>query len=221
MREWDAPELADILVSELLGSFGDNELSPECLDGARRFLKRDGGISIPAEYVSLAAPLSSQKLHMEVRNFRDDKAWEMPYVACLHNHALLAEPRPCMHFRHPEWAAAGAADAPPDNRRHALLRFRARSAGLVHGFAGYFECRLYRDVFISIAPETHSPGMFSWFPIFFPIRTPLYVREGDTIEIHVWRCVTPGKVWYEWAFTSPGPTEIHNSAARSYHIGTS
>ena len=39
MREWSAPEKADILVSELLGSFGDNELSPECLDGAQRFLK--------------------------------------------------------------------------------------------------------------------------------------------------------------------------------------
>ena len=66
MREWDAPEKvgfrvvvardlmvvksfrefifliypqADILVSELLGSFGDNELSPECLDGAQSFLK--------------------------------------------------------------------------------------------------------------------------------------------------------------------------------------
>ena len=38
MREWAAPEKADILVSELLGSFGDNELSPECLDGAQRFL---------------------------------------------------------------------------------------------------------------------------------------------------------------------------------------
>lgn len=33
------PPQADILVSELLGSFGDNELSPECLDGAQRFLK--------------------------------------------------------------------------------------------------------------------------------------------------------------------------------------
>jgi protein arginine N-methyltransferase 5 len=37
-------------VSELLGSFGDNELSPECLDGAQRFLKQDG-ISIPSSYV--------------------------------------------------------------------------------------------------------------------------------------------------------------------------
>ena len=39
MRQWKAPELADIIVSELLGSFGDNELSPECLDGAQRFIK--------------------------------------------------------------------------------------------------------------------------------------------------------------------------------------
>jgi type II protein arginine methyltransferase len=40
MRSLVIPEPADIVVSELLGSFGDNELSPECLDGAMRFLKR-------------------------------------------------------------------------------------------------------------------------------------------------------------------------------------
>lgn len=39
MREWEPSEKADILVSELLGSVGDNELSPECLDGAQRLLK--------------------------------------------------------------------------------------------------------------------------------------------------------------------------------------
>jgi protein arginine N-methyltransferase 5 len=39
MRSWNCPEKCDILVSELLGSFGDNELSPECLDGAQRLLK--------------------------------------------------------------------------------------------------------------------------------------------------------------------------------------
>ena len=41
MRKVSLPEEADIVVSELLGSFGDNELSPECLDGAMRFLKRE------------------------------------------------------------------------------------------------------------------------------------------------------------------------------------
>ena len=39
MRSWQPECKADIMVSELLGSFGDNELSPECLDGAQRYLK--------------------------------------------------------------------------------------------------------------------------------------------------------------------------------------
>lgn len=47
MREWNPPENADIVVSELLGSFGDNELSPECLDGIQRFLK---GITLCYKY---------------------------------------------------------------------------------------------------------------------------------------------------------------------------
>jgi type II protein arginine methyltransferase len=42
MRSVELPQKIDILVSELLGSFGDNELSPECLDGAMRFMKREG-----------------------------------------------------------------------------------------------------------------------------------------------------------------------------------
>ena len=66
MRSWQAPEQADILVSELLGSFGDNELSPECLDGAQRFLKRDG-ISIPCAYTSHLQPITSAKLYSEVQ----------------------------------------------------------------------------------------------------------------------------------------------------------
>jgi len=39
MRDWKGTAKADILVSELLGSIGDNELSPECLDGAQSLLK--------------------------------------------------------------------------------------------------------------------------------------------------------------------------------------
>lgn len=46
MRHLVVPEKADILVSELLGSFGDNELSPECLDGAMRFLKGSVNFSV-------------------------------------------------------------------------------------------------------------------------------------------------------------------------------
>ena len=39
---------ADIVVSELLGSFGDNELSPECLDGVQQCgVLKEGCVSVP------------------------------------------------------------------------------------------------------------------------------------------------------------------------------
>lgn len=68
MRDWKGAEndKADILVSELLGSFGDNELSPECLDGAQHLLREDG-ISIPCDYTSYLCPMSSEKLFNEVK----------------------------------------------------------------------------------------------------------------------------------------------------------
>ncbi len=60
MRKWEAPEKADILVSELLGSFGDNELSPECLDGAQHFLKGKIQMVMPDRLLSVLH--SSQRL---------------------------------------------------------------------------------------------------------------------------------------------------------------
>ena len=52
----DAFYRADIIVSELLGSFGDNELSPECLYDAEDLFKPDA-ISIPSSYTSWIGPL--------------------------------------------------------------------------------------------------------------------------------------------------------------------
>lgn len=59
MRKVNADELkGDILMSELLGSFGDNELSPECLNPTEKFL-RPGGIYLPYSYTNHVLPISS------------------------------------------------------------------------------------------------------------------------------------------------------------------
>jgi hypothetical protein len=64
MRSLVVPESADIVVSELLGSFGDNELSPECLDGAMRFLKRRSLWFFPSRPLpSLMVSLSKWNFH--------------------------------------------------------------------------------------------------------------------------------------------------------------
>ncbi|GLC44329.1 hypothetical protein PLESTB_000481500 [Pleodorina starrii] len=215
MRHWQAPEPAEILVSELLGSFGDNELSPECLDGAQRFLA-PGGISIPQSYTSYLAPATSHKLHHDVKSYKDLEHFETPYVVRLHRHHLLAATQPLFTFSHPN------PSEPIDNSRYASVTFTrdpAAGAAVLHGFAGYFECSLYGDVLLSIHPPSHSENMFSWFPIFFPLREPVYVPAGAPVEMQMWRCCSAHKVWYEWAVTAPVAGPIHNVGGRSYWVG--
>ncbi|GAV63636.1 PRMT5 domain-containing protein [Cephalotus follicularis] len=215
MRHWDAPEKADILVSELLGSFGDNELSPECLDGAQRFLKQDG-ISIPSSYTSFIQPLTASKIHNDVKSHKDVAHFETAYVVKLHNVARLAPSQPVFTFTHPDHSTMKS------NQRYKKLKFKMPSdtgSAIVHGFAGYFDATLYKDVHLGIEPSTTTPNMFSWFTIFFPLRTPICIRPDSPLEVHFWRCCGSNKVWYEWCVASPCPSPIHNSNGRSYWVG--
>jgi protein arginine N-methyltransferase 5 len=212
MRDWQSPQLADILVSELLGSWGDNELSPECLDGAQAYLK-PGGISIPTDYTSFVAPLSSSRLWNETKNYKDLAHFETPYVVKVHNAFQMAEAQPLFVFSHP------TAEPNPDNERYKRLVFDVPLGGALHGFVGFFHSTLYKDIHISTEPHTLSEGMFSWFPLYVPLRHPALVPDGGTVEAHFWRHTSARKVWYEWALAQPVTSPIHNPNGRSYHIG--
>jgi len=218
MRDFHPEEKADIIVSELLGSFGDNELSPECIDGAQEFLK-DDGVSIPCKYTSYVAPLMSMKLHTEAGMCREpgklpEASFETPYVVRLVNVNIMAEPQSCFTFVHPN------REKPIDNSRYKRTDFHVSCANIIHGVAGYFDVVLYKDIMISIHPQTHSEGMFSWFPIFFPIKHPMYVPDNSQVSLHFWRRISQKKVWYEWCIvTGEHSSAIHNPNGRSYFIG--
>jgi len=219
MRDWNpSPEdYADILVSELLGSFGDNELSPECLDGAQKFLKPTG-ISIPSSYTSYIGPMQSSKLYNEVRSCKDETKhplanFETPYVVHFQNRFELAPPQELFTFHHPN------RDVLIDNSRYKEVTFNIIADSVLHGFGGYFECSLYKEIKISILPSTHSAGMFSWFPILFPLREPVQLKKDDKVELNFWRNVSSKHVWYEWALSSPLIVATHNPNGRSYEIG--
>jgi len=212
MRLWKAPQKADVMVSELLGSFGDNELSPECLDGAQRFLA-DDGVCIPQAYMSSLAPVSAPVLWGDARGNGNDSAQsslETGYVVCLHKvfHPATMV-KDCFAFQHPNNSLLS-------NDRYAELEFQVDVDCVVHGFTGYFDCKLYDNVRISIHPENQSDGMFSWFPMFFPLQVPLHLRKGTTIRSHWWRRHDMRKVWYEWALSEPVPTPIQNPGGRSW-----
>lgn len=273
---------ADIVVSELLGSFGDNELSPECLDGFQQSgLMKENGISIPQTYTSYLAPVTSMKLHAEAKShaffpsvptegkliglFKSGKdvcaithihdcfyfyyvgpegkpcgalqAMETPYVVRAHAASQLHKELPCWEFHHPfQQNGKSIKDSAHqiNNERSAQLNFHlgpssvAYGSGyqkfdnrlaslssddtkvldqghIIHGFLGTFHCVLYQSVTnssdistISIAPSTFSVGMFSWFPLYFPIKEPQIVPPGASVHCHIWRKCDNDRVWYEW-----------------------
>jgi protein arginine N-methyltransferase 5 len=185
MRAWKGPQRAatsegvpvygkvDILVSELLGSFGDNELSPECLDGVQHVLAPQYGISIPSSYTAHLTPVLAPKLHAEIsqRAVTEPSATDTPYVVMLHAIDYLATSVPdsariqeAWEFSHPLPGAtlataearrgggvsgggggsmAGGDGANEHNTRYSRLKFVCRDRGVVHGLAGYFEAVLY------------------------------------------------------------------------------
>lgn len=186
MREFSPPEQADILVSELLGSFGDNELSPECLDCAQRLLKTDG-ISIPCKSISYINPIMSSKLYNAVRQVRNESFTrdkqatylthaESGYVVLLKNIYNIGVPQSLFEFVHPN------RDAIIDNSRYKILNFPVETDCILTGIGGYFESTLYSDIMISINPSTHTPGLVSWFPMYFPFTVSLKSRKKLTFS---------------------------------------
>ncbi|CAE6461671.1 unnamed protein product [Rhizoctonia solani] len=245
MRSVQLPEPVDILVSELLGSFGDNELSPECLDGAMRLLKPEG-ISIPASYTAYLAPISASRLYNDPTGIlRETKGVETPYVVMLHAINMLSggdedkHPRcgpkiqDCWTFEHPRKIVLDPQGLPITNTHNNAachLTFHIPYAGLMHGLAGYFEAVLYKDVGITTHPERMeqvSPNMLSWFPIFFPFKEPLYLPSNSELDVYMWRLSDTQKVWYEWMAESflpcvvAGRSTVVPSPTRSNTLGVS
>jgi protein arginine N-methyltransferase 5 len=196
------------MVSELLGSFGDNELSPECLDGAQRFLQKDG-VSIPEHYWSSMEPITSTKLWKDVKEFDDISHAETVYLTAIHGCYRPSSPQKVFSYSHPNWELSS-------NDRHGDFEFDVEDDCVIHGLAGYFHCDLYKDVTISIHPPTFSTGMFSWFPVFIPLRAPCFVKKGEKLAVSMWRLSNPQKIWYEWAVTQPQPQSLMNPCGRSY-----
>ena len=92
--------------------------------------------------------------------------------------------------------------------------------GALHGFIGFFHSVLYRDVEISIEPRTLSKHMFSWFPLYIPLRQPVLVQDDGEVRATFWRQASKQRVWYEWAVsTEHHVSPVHNPNGRSYWIG--
>ncbi|KIH64111.1 Skb1 methyltransferase [Ancylostoma duodenale] len=182
----------DIIVSELLGSFGDNELTPIMslhmhqqirLCGASYWnrgipghgrngptLQHDGSYrqTYPLLLLFRSTFISRQGEHYA--------NMDQIYVAYLRQYCVLAEPKAVFTFCHPNFAN-------DSNERSAEVEFVIDRPADLMGFAGYFHMNLYKDITLSIVPSTYSEGMISWFPALIPLRELYRVQPGDAVSL--------------------------------------
>ncbi len=220
----DGGERADIMMSELLGSFGDNELSPEIIKIAMKNLLLKNGINIPQSYDSYVNLLSSTVLYQNAKQFYpndENKGLETNYVVNINaGRVLCPSSAKCFSFSHFEQIAVE-----DDLTRYHTHTFQIDVDDIIHGLAGYFETNLYKDIVLSTVDQSKNYfECFSWFPMFFPLKKPLVVKRGDSVEVHMWRCTDNSKVWYEYQICTRGKdgiilSDVHNVNGRSFNIG--
>lgn len=116
----------------------------------------------------------SPLLHQELQKLGKPTAWETPYVVLLtaFNYLCAEADRfeSVWSFTHTQ---SGRAAGPAVFTRYHCAHFVSESDGVFTGVAGYFEAKLFGDVYLSILPstiDTKSPALTSWFPLYFPLR---------------------------------------------------
>ena len=133
---------ADIVVSELLGSFSDNQLSPECLYPTERF-GHSGTVYIPGYYRSLFRPMSSQILWEGVEKIEcpaNENPFEKGYDTCIHGASYPCgdEGATVFEFWHP--------CEDKGSKRDAEATFRALQDSWITNITNYFKTQLYKNI---------------------------------------------------------------------------
>jgi len=199
MRAWDGPipdghpgrtTSVDILVTELLGSFGDNELSPECLDGIQRHIARPHGISIPHSYTAHLSPISTPRLYSDIasRVVGDPNAFETPWVVRLYALDFVSQKVPgrdrfqqAWEFVHPVrlpfvelWEAG-----------HGNKKLQRGGAGSMNLSAGLNEHNARQcHLTFSCMPQGVIHGLAGYFESIL-YRSQIEGKENETVELSI------------------------------------
>jgi protein arginine N-methyltransferase 5 len=178
----------DIMVSELLGSFGDNELSPECLDP---LLASDccktTTVSIPMQYTAYLAPVASVRLHADAKLQAQvpyegaqalgiQRAMETAYVVRTHAASQTHAEQKCWSFQHPSNTIS--------KERMAVLEFAPDpTSGAAFG-SGYGPVD---PAIASIVGQTPAAtlGPVTLHGLLGSFTAVLYARDGNFSEISI------------------------------------
>ena len=181
----ELPEPVDVVICDHVGYFGfDYGLIETLADARRRFLK-PGGRMIPGRLRLQLGAVESDKCHQLA------EGWAAPgipgefhwlrqqgintkYAVSLQAEEVLAGP-----------AELGCIDLRVDNPEFFSWSVELTVArdGTLHGLAGWFECELAENVWMTNSPL--SAQAIKRSQAFLPIDGPLAVKAGDTLSATV------------------------------------
>jgi protein arginine N-methyltransferase 1 len=178
------PEPVDVVVGELIGVVAFEENLLRLYEIVCQRSLKPGGHLIPQSITISFAPWEAPALHEEIDFWREPRygltlsplrplAMNHYYITILDGKGSLASPQPLWELPLP---------SPQHEPMLSSASFEIERAGLLHGFAGWFEADLSPSVRLSTSPwdpPTH------WQHAFFPLETPLPVQPGDSVALTV------------------------------------
>ncbi|WPK23740.1 hypothetical protein PUMCH_000985 [Australozyma saopauloensis] len=173
VREYHDLKSFNLVISELLGSFGCNEASPEIL----QVFAKSEAIMIPQSYASYVQPIYTGLKKISKLN--------RPYLTQLSSYIPIDCPKLAFEFQHPS-----------NNRlsQQVNLSFKGPHREIANAFYGYFEATLYGPYKIGNTPRLSCHEKCrSWFPMIFPIEKqtmPIDLtlsRMSDLILTYEWK----------------------------------
>ena len=181
----DLPQRVDVVVCDHVGYFGFDYGVIELLEDARRRFLKPGGTIVPSRIRLNVAAVGSQ-VCCELAN-----GWQAQTVPSefhqLHSYSINA--KHAVNLRQNDIlgppAILGDIDLYADNPRFFSwnAELQMEHDGVVNGLAGWFDCELAKDVWMTNSPLVDKRIQRS--QAFLPIEEPVQVKSGDRVKATV------------------------------------
>ena len=191
------PEKVDVIISEIIGTFAVEENILAVISDARKRFLKDNGILIPSSIKMMIVPVESFDLYKEIEFWSKDiygidfssihkMAANNRYIKSLDPSYFLSKPLPINNI---DFYTVESKDLYINN----TVSFTIKRAGILHGFGGWFEAKLSKNITLSTSPPNPTT---SWKNVFFPIEKPVEIDDKDTVIIKM--KITPIGIDFVW-----------------------
>uniref|UniRef100_A0A1I7SU54 Protein arginine N-methyltransferase n=1 Tax=Bursaphelenchus xylophilus TaxID=6326 RepID=A0A1I7SU54_BURXY len=228
-----------LVISELLGSFACNELSPDLLTTLEPLIDNKT-VFLPQYYTNFISPCFSFRLNNIIQGGRPDfyqrlsnfcgrdgiraidsnnySNLDQLYVSTLNSAYIIDAPQPVCTYKH-------HAKASNLMQWRSQTHFKISVDCQINGLAGFFEAKLKSNTISTVPKDINqfTDIKKSWFPAYFPLSYPLDCPKGSTVDVLIERKVNDQGMWYEWCVVVRRGrlvmgTDVQNKGGESYFV---